>query len=170
MAKILEKLTPLTVARQKTKGMYHDGGGLYLRVKADGGKSWAFRYTLHGKAREMGLGGFPTVSLADARNAANECRRMLTTGQDPIKNRSEKHAQAPLADAKNRTFRQCAEDYIDAHKSGWRNPKHIQQWGNTLRDYAYPFIGDIGVADIDVSLVSSVLEQKNKAFGKGETL
>ncbi|MFA5040191.1 MAG: integrase arm-type DNA-binding domain-containing protein [Bdellovibrionales bacterium] len=166
----INKLSPLTVSRLKTKGMYHDGGGLYLRVKPNGGKFWVLRYTLHGKAREMGLGAFPTASLSNARTKATEWKKLLAEGKDPISARAKGKAKDKKTEDNEKTFKDCAEAYIDAHKSGWRNSKHAQQWSNTLEAYVYPFFGSVPVQDIDVALVMNVLEQKKADFGKGKTL
>jgi hypothetical protein len=66
--------------------LYPDGAGLYLRVGRGGAKSWAFRFMLDRKAREMGLGGLTKVSLADARTKAVDARLLLSDGKDPLMN------------------------------------------------------------------------------------
>lgn len=158
MARKTNQLSAITVDRLKRKGLHHDGAGLYLRVTDNSGKFWVFRFMLHGKAREMGLGPLHALSLSEARQRAAECRKMLTEGKDPIGSRDAVKAQAVLAAAKEKTFKECAKAYIDAHKAGWRNPKHIQQWGNTLEAYVYPVFGSIGVHEVDVALVTKALE------------
>ena len=163
MARKTKQLSAITVDRLKTKGLYHDGAGLYLRVTDNGGKFWSFRFMLNGKAREMGLGPLHALSLSEARQRASECRKMITEGKDPIGSRDAVKAQAVLAAAKEKTFKECAEAYIDAHKAGWRNPKHIQQWGNTLKTYVYPVFGHIAVHEVDVTLVTKALEPIWKA-------
>ncbi|MCJ2114712.1 integrase arm-type DNA-binding domain-containing protein [Methylobacterium sp. E-025] len=152
------KLTALGVTRLKTPGMYGDGGGLWLQVTGKGGKSWIFRYTLQGKAREMGLGPVSTFSLAEARDKALACRKLTYEGVDPIEVRRERLQKAALEAARTVTFRTCAEAYIEAHKAGWRNGRHVGQWSATLESYAYPIIGDHPVQAIDTALVMRVLD------------
>jgi integrase len=160
VARQIDKLSALTVSKVKKKGYYPDGQNLYLQVVDSGAKTWIFRYMLNGKSREMGLGGVSSLTLADARVKAAECRKLLNEGIDPIAARNIANTNKQLAAAKAQTFRQCAEAYIDAHKAGWRNEKHIWQWGNTLQRFAYPIIGDLPVQDVDVTLVLKILEQK----------
>lgn len=158
MPRQIGKLTALAVQRLKTKGLHSDGGGLYLRITPSGGKFWVSRFTQNGKAQEMGLGALHSVSLADARIRAGEVRKQLSEGINPIEARKAVRAESKLAAARARTFRQCAEAYIEAHKDSWRNAKHIQQWENTLDTYVYPVLGHLPVQDVDVALVTKVLE------------
>ncbi len=158
MARQIGKLSALTVSRVKGKGLYPDGGNLYLQVGSTGAKSWIFRYMINGTARTMGLGALHAVSLADARDKAGECRKLLSSDIDPLKSRKEDQARKKLAAARGMTFKQCAEAYIEAHKAGWRNDKHIWQWENSLSRFAYPTLGNLPVQDIDVALVMKVLE------------
>ncbi|MFM8239432.1 MAG: tyrosine-type recombinase/integrase [Actinomycetota bacterium] len=149
----MAKLSATKVAGKLAVGLHGDGGGLYLRVQ-QAGKGWIFRYRFAGKRRDMGLGKYPDVSLADARRGAEEARRKLAAGVDPI-------GAARVASAAASgipSFREAAERYIAAHEDGWRNPKHRQQWRNTLATYAYPRIGAMSVADIAVGDVLRVLE------------
>src|SRR5271170_86873 len=121
MASKIGKLSPLTVSREKRKGLYPDGGNLYLQVSGNGAKSWIFRYMTNGKSRDMGLGAVNAVKLADARVKALDCRSLLAAGIDPIDARKSDDAKKRLAAARSRTFEQCAEDYIEAHRKSWRN-------------------------------------------------
>src|SRR5437660_12699199 len=102
--------------------MYADGAGLYLRVAR--GKSWVLRYMLDGKAREMGLGGFAKVGLADARKRAAAQRLLLVDKIDPLKKREAENSAKEIEAARSITFEQCAKAYIDSHAAGWRNAKH----------------------------------------------
>jgi integrase len=157
MARLVEKLTPLAVSKLTKPGYYGDGAGLWLQVSPSGSKSWIFRFTLAGKQREMGLGAVHTVNLTEARAKAKECRHLLLEGKDPLDaRRSIKQAEA-LKRAKAMTFDQCATAYISAHRSGWKNEKHIGQWENTLEAYASPIIGALPVAEVDTALVVKVL-------------
>ena len=157
MARTVDRLTPKSVSAKKAPGLYSDGNGLYLQVTPAGVKSWLFRYMLAGKARGMGLGATHTTSLKEAREAALQCRKQLKAGVDPL---DQKHSAAQVKkaeSAKDLTFAACAALYIDAHRSGWKNAKHIDQWKNTLATYADPVIGHLSVAKVDTALVKQVL-------------
>jgi integrase-like protein/Arm domain-containing DNA-binding protein len=158
MAREHKKLTALAVSRAKQRGYYADGGGLYLQVSPSGAKFWVFRFKKDGRLREMGLGAAHTISLAEAREHATECRKQRLRDIDPIEARHANKAANKLAAAKSMTFRQCAETYIAAHKSTWVNAKHAAQWPSSLTAYAYPIFGDLPVQSIDVALVTKALE------------
>lgn len=160
MAGGLKKLSALAVQKEKKSGYYGDGGGLWLQISKLGGKSWVFRFTFNGKAREMGLGAVHTVSLAEARIKAQENRKAILEGQDPIEVRKSKCALTLQESAKRKTFKECAEAYIEANKAGWKNAKHAKQWENTLATYAYTILGALSVAAIDTGLILSVLQQE----------
>jgi integrase len=152
------KLSAVEVAKARGPAVLHDGGGLYLRVSATGAKSWVFRFQLDGKRRDMGLGPFPDISLAEARGKATEHRKQRHDGIDPL-NAKEAHRQAQrVSVAKGRTFRECAVEFIEKNRAGWRNAKHRQQWVNTLQTYAYPTLGELPVSAIDAGLVVQVLD------------
>jgi integrase len=158
MARRVERLTAIAVAKRKTPGRYADGGGLYLQVGPTGGKSWLFRFTLRGRAREMGLGAVNAFSLADARARATKCRQLLADGIDPLAAREDAHAARVLEVNSSRTFDECAAAYIQSHRPGWKNPKHIEQWQNTLSTYCSPVFGALPVQSITTALVIKVLE------------
>jgi integrase len=158
MARQFGKLTALAVQRAKQRGYLADGGGLYLQLSGSGAKSWVFRYRLNGRLREMGLGPARDITLAEAREAALACRRQRLAGIDPIAARTAERQQAALQSAKAMTFRQCAEAYVEAHKAGWKNQKHADQWSATLQTYAYPVLGDVSIQSVDVALVMKVLD------------
>jgi integrase len=158
MARRLNRLTAVQVRSIDDKGMYHDGGGLYLQVSAGGARSWIFRFTLDGRAREMGLGPVHAIPLAEARKRAAECRRMRVDGIDPIEARSEHRGWKRREAAKAMTFDACTAAYLAAHNASWRNAKHRDQWRNTLTSYAGPVFGSLPVQSIDVGLVMKALE------------
>ena len=159
MAKLIKRLSAIKVSKANKRGWYADGEGLYLQVSATGSKSWVYRYKNAGKERWHGLGQYADDnSLEDARSAAGACRKLRREGIDPIEYKRQQVADRMLEDAKTITFKKCAKLYIESHKSGWKNSKHVSQWINTLNTYAYPFIGDIPVQKIDVSLVMKVIE------------
>jgi len=158
MARTVGKLTALKVGRVQKPGMYPDGAGLYLQVTGAGAKSWIFRFSLYGKAREMGLGSLSAITLADARAKAAECRRLLQDGKDPIEERKARLARAALEAARTITFKEAAANYIASHRAGWRNAKHASQWENTIATYAEPVLGRLSIQAIDIDLVLKVLQ------------
>jgi integrase len=158
MVRTTNRLSSLVIGRAKRIGYYADGGGLYLQVAGGAAKSWIFRFALRGKAREMGLGSAADMPLAEARERAGECRRLLRDGIDPIEQRKVERARAILADAKALTFKACGEAYIISHRPGWKNAKHAEQWTSTLATYAYPVFGALPVQAVDVGLVMKVVE------------
>ena len=163
----LNQLSAVKVVRLAKSGRYCDGLGLYLQIGPSGNKSWLFRYMLRGRSREMGLGAIHTVTLAEAREKATSCRKLLFAGVDPIDDRDQQRTAARSESARSATFRQCAERYISSHGAGWRNEKHAKQWAATLIKYAYSEFGDLPVEAVDVRLVLKVLEpmwrEKKKA-------
>lgn len=144
----------LTTARQVDTfgpGFYSNGGNLYLRVRDTGARAWVFRYKLAGKVIEIGLGGTDSRSLAQARELAARMRTELTNGKDPGALVRVKRDPTIM------TFKDCALALIESKRMGWRNPKHAQQYGNTLEQYAYPTIGDKVPADISLADVKAIL-------------
>jgi integrase len=143
----------LTVVKIKSltkRGRYGDGRGLWLQVDGDR-KSWLYRFMLNGRARSMGLGPYPEVSLAEARDKALECRRLCVRGIDPIEARKGDRAS-------QKTFQQCAEEFIQSHKAGWSNAKQVRQWTQSLTDYAFPVFGSLPVGAVDTSLVMKAVQ------------
>jgi integrase len=146
-----EKLSALALKRlSKKPGFYSDGGGLNLRVSSPTSASWVYRYMVDRRAREMGLGKFPYIGLADARALAAEARRLKALGRDPIAERR-RGAGAPM-------FKECAARYIAAHRAGWRSPKQALHWEATLSTFAEPVIGSLPVDAIDNALILRILE------------
>jgi integrase len=152
------KLSAVEVTKAKGPAVLHDGGGLYLRVSPTGSKAWVFRFQLDGKRRDMGLGPYPDISLAEARGRATEHRKLRHAGIDPLDAREAQRQAQRLAVAKGRTFRECAAEFIERNRAGWRNAKHRQQWENTLETYVYPTLGELPVSAIDTGLVVRVLD------------
>jgi integrase len=157
MPRPVNKLSALKVKNASTPGYLSDGDGLYLQVSKIGTKSWVFRYQLAGRAREMGLGSIRTFTLQEARERARRCRQLLADGVDPIAQRDVERQQQRLEAARAQTFDQCAAAYIAAHRAGWKNVKHAEQWENTLAAYASPAFGALPVADIDTAAVMRAL-------------
>ncbi len=152
----------LSVARIKTltkPGRYGDGDGLWLQVRNSDARSWLFRYTRDGRARAMGLGEYPVIGLAEARDAALAARRHLANGIDPLAAREAGRAAKRQEAVAGISFRAVAELYIKAHSPTWRNEKHRAQWGSTLTAYAYPHFGDKPVAAIGTGDVMAALDR-----------
>ena len=158
MARTIGKLTALKINRLSQPGMYADGGGLYLQVTGAAAKSWIFRYSRSGRSREMGLGSLTKVPLAHARTAAEQCRKLLGGGFDPVAERSAERERVALEAAKAITFSEAAERYMAAHAGKWRNDKHAAQWRTTITTYAAPIFGSLPVQAVDTGLVLQVLE------------
>jgi integrase len=158
MARTIGKLTALAVVQAKRRGYYGDGGGLYLQISANNAKSWVFRFKEGGRLREMGLGPLHTISLAEARQRAQECRKARLDGRDPITDRKAARMAAKLDAARAISFKSCAERYIVAQKAGWRNAKHAAQWSSTLASYAYPVFASLPAQAVDVALVLKAVE------------
>ena len=157
MERKIGKLAAVSLPKRPA-GMHGDGGGLYLQVTASGVRTWIYRFMLEGRAREMGLGPLHTVSMAEARSKARDCRKQVLEGIDPIEARQGKRAAARLAAATAMTFEQCGDAYIAAQKAGWKNPKHAAQWPSTLSTYVYPVFGALPVQAIDTGLVMKAIE------------
>jgi integrase len=141
-------------------GRWGVGGvdGLALQVTSTGARSWVLRLTTGGRQREMGLGSFPTITLAGARDEARKQRALFKSGSDPIAVRRAIESAAAAKRATQKTFAEVAAQYIGRHEKSWKNAKHHAQWSATLRTYAEPVIGKLLVSDIRPAHVISVLE------------
>jgi len=155
----MSKLTAVKIAKLdiKKQAQYGDGKGLWLQVSAFGTRSWLLRYMVGGRARVMGLGPYPEVSLKEARERAAEARKQIRDGVDPIDARREKKMAAKVEAARLTSFAQCVEEYLETHESAWKNNKHREQWRSTIATYAHPIIGKLPVAAVDTALVLKVL-------------
>lgn len=169
MAKVTNKLTPQKIKVLNEAGYYLDGAGLYLQVSKTESKSWVFKYTRNGKTREMGLGSLLALPPDAARRLADEARAVLASGIDPLDKRKSDTVAANLAANSVRTFAECAADYIEGHRSGWKNAKQVDQWTNTLRTYVEPLIGNLSVADVNTEHVVRILQKGNFWNLKNET-
>lgn len=163
------KLSPKKVENEKVAGLYGDGAGLWLKVTPMGSKSWIMRYTSGGRERWAGLGPWPDVSLADARELAADFRKKVRAGIDPLEEKREEKEATRAASAKAVTFDWCAEQYISAHRAGWKNAKHVDQWRNTLATYASPDIGAMDVAKLDTGHIIKILTKDELWTAKPET-
>jgi integrase len=145
--------------------MHAVGGvtGLYLQVLPSrdvaqpcGARTWILRAMIGGRRRDMGLGGFPSVTLADARRKAREAREAIDKGGDPIKERRAAKARLLAESGRVVTFKDVAGDYLAAHEKGWSVPTQ-RAWANTLNNYMLPKLGKLAVGDIETSHVLEVL-------------
>lgn len=160
MPRKAKELGPLAVKNLSTPGLHFVGEvpGLALQVLPTGARTWVLRATIGGRRRDMGLGGYPEVTLQEARNAARKARQRIREGGDPIEERREAQRALLAGAAKSLTFKEAAEGYISAHEAGWKNPKHRQQWRNSLATYAYQKIGALSVGQVELPHVLDVLE------------
>ncbi len=160
MARKARDLSALEVGRLRVPGHHAVGGvaGLYLYVNGTGARCWVLRVMVGSKRRHMGLGGFPDVPLAAAREKARNARSEISSGIDPIAQRDARASQLRARQATEKTFRQAAQAYVESHGDVWKNPKHRAQWGSTLETYAYPVMGELLVRDVTQEHVLSVLE------------
>lgn len=193
MARGIHKLSARRVETLKEPGKYGDGGGLWLRIDPDKSRRWVFRWQRNKTCREMGLGAAADVSLAKAREAASLARAQVADGLDPAEERDrliEKKAKKAIIPKKAKAsfepvappsgaplFRDFAETYIARHEEGWKNPKHRQQWRNTISTYAGPILDkpvDAVTTDDVVAILSpiwrSVPETASRLRGRIENI
>ena len=128
MTRGVHRLTAVKVNKLKRPGYHSDGGGLFLRIKDGGAKSWIYRFMLDGRRRDCGLGKYPAVSLARARELAEEGRRLVAAGIDPIDRRAKDREAERAKAATAMTFEACAREYIAAHEPAWTNAEHRRLW------------------------------------------
>jgi integrase len=160
MGRKAKELKALQVERLKTPGLHFVGGvsGLALQVTSHDVRSWILRVMVAGKRSDMGLGSYPTVTLAGAKEAARAARAKINAGVNPIEERRSMKSALAAARASAQTFQHCAEAYIAAKEPGWKNAKHGDQWRNTLAAYAYPVIGKLLVRDVAQEHIMKILE------------
>ena len=144
----MPQLTATRVKNVTKPGKYGDGDGLYLNVTASGSKSWVQRIVVHGRRRDIGLGGFPAVGLAQARSLTASNRTAVAEGRDPV---AEKRKPSVP------TFREAARQTHQANLPRWRNQKHGVSWMQTLERHAFPVLGNLRVDQIDKTDVLEVL-------------
>lgn len=144
----MHKLTARKIASEKSPGRHSDGKGLYLLVKKSGRKSWVYMWNKNHRRREMGLGGFPDVSLAVAREKAQAARELIAADKDPLQEKQKTVVKS---------FGEAADHLVETLKSDWTNEKHLQQWIRTVTHYCKP-IRNIPVRYIDTDDVLRVLK------------
>ena len=155
-AKIRE-IQDLQFSPNAKNALVGDGQGLYLGITKSGTASWLFRYMDHGKAKTVGLGGYPSTTLQKAREKAQTMRDARTGGVDPVKAKKEVVREQKLQLAKAKTFEKCAREFIEFSRPAWKSVKHGQQWTNTLQQYAFPVIGKNSINDIHTDEIVRIL-------------
>ena len=160
MPKKAHELGPLAVTKLSKSGLHFVGGvaGLALQMSTTGARSWILRINVGGRRRDMGLGGFPDVTLSGARQAARDARQQVKAGRDPIEEAKTARNKLLLANAKTLTFAQCADAYIAAHQNSWKNAKHRLQWQTTLDTYAHPEIGNLAINRVALPHILNILQ------------
>ena len=154
MPRIAKELKAVEVSRLIKPGLHMVGtvAGLGLSVSASGSRSWILRTMVGSRRCDIGLGGYPEVTLAKAHERARAAKDGIRSGTDPIAERRAKSATVEW------TFERCAKSYVDGHAASWKNAKHAQQWRNTLASYAYPVFGSMHVRDVGKTQVLQALE------------
>jgi len=157
----VKRLTCSTGKDGKPYNTFHAVGGvsgLLLQVAATGAKTWILRTKIGTKRRSIGLGGYPGVSLADARRRAQEIKDKIAEGIDPVEERKAARRTLIAAQLSTMTFAQAMADYIDMKAKEFRNPRQRQQWENSLTTYAVPHIGKVPVREIELPHIKAVLD------------
>lgn len=153
MPKQPKNLTAIEVKNLTSPGRHAVGtvAGLMLNIKPTGAKSWVLRVMVGKKRKDIGLGGYPEVTLANAHLLARRAKEQIREGIDPLTDRKAKKTAMVW------TFKACAEAYIESFRPSWRNAKHAQQWERTLDQYVYPHFGDKPVKDVDTPDITTVI-------------
>ena len=165
MPKVASELTAIDVKRLAHPGgkrnvLFSVGGvpGLHLQLTPNDGRSWVLRAKVGAMRRDIGLGGFPGVTLSQARDKARDARDKIEKGIDPIAEREAVKASLIAAQRRGLTFAAAMDKYLAAKLDAFKNAKHRQQWENTLATYAKPDLGKMLVQDIAVQDVLRVLQ------------
>jgi integrase len=160
-----KELTALQVSRLQHAGngknkTYAVGGvdGLLLQITKNGGRSWVLRATVGNKRRRIGLGSYPTVPLAMARERARQAHDAILNGVDPVEDRKAKRTALIAAQKRNLTFAEAMEKYLAGKLEEFKDEKFRKQWRSSLDRFAVPVIGDMAINDLDVDDVKRVLE------------
>lgn len=169
MPKVAKELSALEV-KNLPPGSHAVGGvaGLILEVSPTGGKTWILRVRMGSKRREIGLGGYPSTSLAEARQKARDTREAIGKGVDPVAEKQAAKAALLAQQASTKTFEWCARTYVQERKGEWKNAKHQAQWVATLETYAFPLIGKLSMQTIALPHVLEVLNQPQADKGNAK--
>ena len=142
-------LTPAFVRNVSQAGRYCDGQGLYLDVRPSGSRGWIQRLTIRGRRTELGLGGFPLVSLKEAREKAFANRKLARDGGDLLAEKRRAESMPTFAEAARQVWNQL--------RPGWRSPQHAQLWLSSLERYAVPRIGKMPISEVTSADVIGIL-------------
>lgn len=159
LPKIAPELSARAVAAIKVQGRHAVGGapGLHLRV-AQGHRGWILRVVIGDQRRDLGLGPFPEIGLAEAREKSREMHKLIRQGIDPLITKRAQRSALSARQASEKKFDWCVTEFIRSKSDEWKNAKHRQQWENTLSAYASPHIGHLLVQDIELQHVLLCLE------------
>jgi len=161
-----QELTDTKCKAARERGLYADGGGLYLQITERGHKSWVYRFRIHKRLRTMGLGAYPAVSLKAARDAHSDAKKLRDAGTDPIIARGARRQVAASA----LSVQAACESYITAQRARWKTESHAARVKQRLRDYVYPIIGHLPIADVTLAEAKQVLvpiwQTKNPTAGR----
>ena len=160
MARATKDLTAKRVQQLREPGRYHDpeNRGLYLQIGTTGSKSWLLRYQVNDRERWMGLGSVKDFSLKEARERARAKRHLLADGVDPIEAKISAKDIAVKEARERLTFKQATDEFLNLHAKGWKNAKHRAQWKATLKEHAFPKLGDRAVASIDAAMINDAVQ------------
>ncbi|WP_429884633.1 tyrosine-type recombinase/integrase [Geoalkalibacter halelectricus] len=160
MPKKAKELSAVEIRRITKPGLHAVGGvaGLLLQVSGTNGRSWILRTMVGAKRRDIGLGGFPDVPLAVAREKAREVKDQILVGQDPIAVKKAARRAILAEQAKTMTFGEAARQCHSVRSQEFTNEKHKRQWLSSLENYAFPMLEDIAVADVDLPHILKILE------------
>jgi integrase len=155
-----KELSAAEVRRLTKPGLHAVGGvsGLLLQVSPTRARSWILRTMVGTLRRDIGLGGFPDVQLAQARDKAREAKESIRQGIDPIEQRKAARSALLAAQIKGIVFDECARQYINSKSAEFSNLKHAAQWTSSLRDYASPVIGNLPVSSVELVHILKILE------------
>ena len=158
MPRRAKELSPLEVSRLRDNGLHFVGvvPGLALQIRGDA-RSWILRTRVGGIVRDIGLGGYPGVTLAMAREEARGMRQQIAQGLDPIQMRRDQQEALRAAQGKRMAFAEAVRQFLADKDENWRNAKHRQQWENTLKTYAFPVLEKMPVKEIELVHVLQVL-------------
>ena len=144
-------LTPAFVRKVAKSGRYSDGNCLYLYVKPTGAKSWVQRLVINGRRRDLGLGGFPVVSLQEARDQALANRALVRAGRDPLEGRRRRVTMP--------TFGEAAEQVWNDNRPGWRHARHAHDWMSSMARYVFPYVGDKPISSVTKREILDTLQR-----------
>ena len=170
MPKIAKELSPIEVKRlscridpdtgEATEIRYPVGGvsGLLLKVTPSGARQWILRTKIGNRRPDMGLGPYPEISVAQARDKAREVKEKIRNGIDPLEEKRSLKRSLLAEQISTLTFQKAMEEYIRMKSKEFRNPRQETQWTNSLTTYAIPHLGEMPVREIELPHIKQVLD------------